>query len=367
MLRSRNAGELIVSAAAGLEFADLAGRHHSGGGSHGSLLNPGDSRRCRCSRSASKTLPGSIVEVMPAVLEHFGVAFPPPYARVPARGMKTGAELAAFLRRRGIGDGRVLAAIAAVPRELFVPAGAAVSRLRRPGRSPIGSRPDDLAAVHGRDDLRRARAPTPMRASWTWAPARAIRPPCWRSIAARGRDDRARARARRSCARDACRGRVTTASRSGVGDGTLGVPERPRRSTGSRLRRLRPLSLNTLYGPTRRWRPHRRPRSAASAISGWRSSRAGRTVPRSSGRFRAGSSRSSGRQGSTSRKPGRRATIVQGSEGIDRSCTRRSSSAAFAWVGSRACCSTRALCASSVSTCSAATARTASCLSRPHG
>ena len=35
--------------------------------------------------------------------------------------MKTGQELAAFLGRRGIADDRVLAAIAAVPRELFVP------------------------------------------------------------------------------------------------------------------------------------------------------------------------------------------------------------------------------------------------------
>jgi protein-L-isoaspartate(D-aspartate) O-methyltransferase len=35
--------------------------------------------------------------------------------------MRNGPELAAFLRRRGIGADRVLAAIAAVPRELFVP------------------------------------------------------------------------------------------------------------------------------------------------------------------------------------------------------------------------------------------------------
>jgi len=35
--------------------------------------------------------------------------------------MRTGLELAALLRRRGIADTRVLAAIAAVPRELFVP------------------------------------------------------------------------------------------------------------------------------------------------------------------------------------------------------------------------------------------------------
>src|SRR5262249_21702306 len=36
-LRNPNAGEVILSAAPGWEFADLAGRHHAGGGSHGSL------------------------------------------------------------------------------------------------------------------------------------------------------------------------------------------------------------------------------------------------------------------------------------------------------------------------------------------
>ena len=36
-LRNPNAGEVLVSAAPGWEFVDLAGRHHAGGGSHGSL------------------------------------------------------------------------------------------------------------------------------------------------------------------------------------------------------------------------------------------------------------------------------------------------------------------------------------------
>jgi hypothetical protein len=36
-LRNPNAGEVLVSAAPGWEFADLAGRDHLGGGSHGSL------------------------------------------------------------------------------------------------------------------------------------------------------------------------------------------------------------------------------------------------------------------------------------------------------------------------------------------
>jgi Type I phosphodiesterase / nucleotide pyrophosphatase len=37
-LRNPNAGDVLVSAALGYEFTDLGGRHHAGGGSHGSLL-----------------------------------------------------------------------------------------------------------------------------------------------------------------------------------------------------------------------------------------------------------------------------------------------------------------------------------------
>ena len=81
-LANPNAGELIVSAAAGWEFADLAGRHHSGGGSHGSLTT-GDSEVPMLAVGLD-VLPASIVEVMPAVLEHFGVPAPA-YARTPRR------------------------------------------------------------------------------------------------------------------------------------------------------------------------------------------------------------------------------------------------------------------------------------------
>ena len=77
-LANPNAGELIVSAAAGWEFADLGGRHHAGGGSHGSLL-AGDSEVPMLTVGID-AMPGSIVDVMPAVLDHFGVA-PPAYAR----------------------------------------------------------------------------------------------------------------------------------------------------------------------------------------------------------------------------------------------------------------------------------------------
>jgi predicted AlkP superfamily pyrophosphatase or phosphodiesterase len=81
-LANPNAGELIVSAAPGWEFADLAGRHHAGGGSHGSLVT-GDSEVPMLTVGV-QAQPASIVDVMPAVLDHFGVA-PPAYARTLAR------------------------------------------------------------------------------------------------------------------------------------------------------------------------------------------------------------------------------------------------------------------------------------------
>jgi len=77
-----NAGDVIVSAAPGVEFADLAGRHHVGGGSHGSL-RAGDSEVPMLTIGLD-TEPESIVDVMPAVLRHFGIE-PPPYARALTR------------------------------------------------------------------------------------------------------------------------------------------------------------------------------------------------------------------------------------------------------------------------------------------
>jgi Type I phosphodiesterase / nucleotide pyrophosphatase len=73
-----NAGDVIVSAAPGFEFADLAGRHHAGGGSHGSLRR-GDSEVPMLTIGLDAQ-PQSIVEIAPAVLGHFGVE-PPSYAR----------------------------------------------------------------------------------------------------------------------------------------------------------------------------------------------------------------------------------------------------------------------------------------------
>jgi hypothetical protein len=71
-----NAGELLVSAREGWEFADLGGRHHLGGGSHGSLL-AGDSE-VPVVVAGLDELPRRIVDVAPAILRHFGVA-PPGY------------------------------------------------------------------------------------------------------------------------------------------------------------------------------------------------------------------------------------------------------------------------------------------------
>jgi Type I phosphodiesterase / nucleotide pyrophosphatase len=81
-LNNPNAGEVIVAAAPGFEFADLAGRHHSGGGSHGSM-RPGDSEVPMLTIGIDEQ-PESIVEIAPAVLRHFGVA-PPAYARTLTR------------------------------------------------------------------------------------------------------------------------------------------------------------------------------------------------------------------------------------------------------------------------------------------
>jgi Type I phosphodiesterase / nucleotide pyrophosphatase len=72
--RNPNAGEVIVSAAPGFEFADLAGRHHVGGGSHGSLL-AGDSEVPMLTVGLD-VVPHNIVDVAPSLIEHFGVELP---------------------------------------------------------------------------------------------------------------------------------------------------------------------------------------------------------------------------------------------------------------------------------------------------
>ncbi|HEX2303798.1 MAG TPA: alkaline phosphatase family protein [Gaiella sp.] len=81
-LRCPNAGEVVVSAAKGWEFVDLGGRHHLGGGSHGSLAT-GDSLVPVVTVGVDGAAPKSVVDVAPTVLAHFGVERPP-YAVRPA-------------------------------------------------------------------------------------------------------------------------------------------------------------------------------------------------------------------------------------------------------------------------------------------
>ena len=71
-LRNPNAGEVIVSAAAGWEFVDLAGRHHLGGGSHGSL-ETADSEVPMLTVGLGAP-PASITGIKELVAGHFGVA-----------------------------------------------------------------------------------------------------------------------------------------------------------------------------------------------------------------------------------------------------------------------------------------------------
>jgi hypothetical protein len=68
-LANPNAGELLISAAPGWEFVDIGGRHHAGGGSHGSLL-AGDSIVPVLTIGVDAPIE-SITDVTPAVLAHF--------------------------------------------------------------------------------------------------------------------------------------------------------------------------------------------------------------------------------------------------------------------------------------------------------
>ena len=77
-LHNPNAGELLVSAGDGVEFADLAGRSHLGGGSHGALA-AADSEVPLLAVGLDAA-PRSIIDLAPLALEHFGVD-PPAYTR----------------------------------------------------------------------------------------------------------------------------------------------------------------------------------------------------------------------------------------------------------------------------------------------
>ena len=77
-LHCPNAGDVLVSAAHGWEFADLGGRHHLGGGSHGSLL-AGDSIVPLVAAGFDEPpFPSGarITDIAPLALAHFGLAAP---------------------------------------------------------------------------------------------------------------------------------------------------------------------------------------------------------------------------------------------------------------------------------------------------
>jgi Type I phosphodiesterase / nucleotide pyrophosphatase len=77
-LHCSNAGEVLVSAAEGWELADLGGRHHLGGGSHGSLL-AGDSLVPLVAAGFDEPpFPPDprITDIAPLALAHFGLRAP---------------------------------------------------------------------------------------------------------------------------------------------------------------------------------------------------------------------------------------------------------------------------------------------------
>src|SRR5262249_35867621 len=70
-LRNPNSGDVLVSAAPGWEFTDLAGRHHLGGGSHGALAES-DSVVPMLTVGLEEP-PASITGIKGLLLGHFGV------------------------------------------------------------------------------------------------------------------------------------------------------------------------------------------------------------------------------------------------------------------------------------------------------
>jgi len=71
-LANPNAGDVLVSAAAGYEFLDLAGRHHLGGGSHGSL-DASDSEVPMLTIGLGAP-PSSITGIKTVISRHFAVS-----------------------------------------------------------------------------------------------------------------------------------------------------------------------------------------------------------------------------------------------------------------------------------------------------
>jgi hypothetical protein len=77
-LRAPTAGEVLVSATEGWELADGGGRHHLGGGSHGSLVAGDSLVPLLATGFGEPPFPPdpSITDLAPVALEHFGVSPP---------------------------------------------------------------------------------------------------------------------------------------------------------------------------------------------------------------------------------------------------------------------------------------------------
>ena len=248
---------------------------------------------------------GSIIDVMPAVLDHFGVARTCVRSRARPN-VSVEPESRSVLRRRGILDERVLEAFARVPRELFVPERPARTGLRR-RRTPDRARADDLAAVHGGRDLQRSSTWTGDERVLDVGTGSGYQAACWPS--SRPRSSRSSA-SRRSPSRRAGRSRrpATNGSRCGSATARSAFPS-ARRSTGSRSPRRRrrvPEALYDQLAPGGRLvvpvgsRRDQRLEIVTRAATGRRS---GRRCP-------AGSCRSSARPDSPSTRPGSRCRLA---------------------------------------------------------
>ena len=119
-LANPNAGELLVSVAEGWELADLGGRHHSGGGSHGSLV-AGDSFVPLVTVGLQARGRGGSPRSLPPCSSISAWRCRGRWRRWPVSADERARMVDLQLRRRGIYDERVLAAMADVPRELFLP------------------------------------------------------------------------------------------------------------------------------------------------------------------------------------------------------------------------------------------------------
>ena len=75
-VRCPNAGEVVLSATPGWEFEDLGGRHHLGGGSHGSLCEGDSVVPVLTVGLESEAGPSTVVDIAPTILGHFGVRAP---------------------------------------------------------------------------------------------------------------------------------------------------------------------------------------------------------------------------------------------------------------------------------------------------